>query len=802
MGLWDKLFNSAKDTSESLSPESAKEPISEPKIRYENIPGALDLGWYYSENKQEHQMAKLPEKDRSTHFYVIGASGSGKTKFLEVLIRQDIANGHGFGVIDPHGDFIEDIKGFIACFADEEELRERVVIIDPSDPSFTITFNPLEKLPHVSISEQVNELISAFKKIWSDSWGVRMEDLMRNSLIALGEAELTLVELPFFLTRRLFRNSVLQKITHPIAIEYFTRFDNMTDRGQAPWIEPVMNKINAFFADERIRQMFASSSQSSFSFRDIMDRQKILLVKLDKGKLKDAADLLGALILSKIQMAAFSRTDLPKHKRVPFYLYIDEFQNFASESFSVILSEARKYGLALILAHQTLSQISPELRSLILGNAGIRVYFRVNRQDAQILAKEGFQYSGEWEYKIGELQNLPPRICYVKHKIEGGIIPIQTVEIEPAWEILEMEESEYQKFIKDLPFAGQYLVSRKELISLTGQRAKLIREEVESIASKKKQIKHEEVSKIAYEEQESEISAPFQKIKKAIIQKTAELSSEEKCFLEFISNHPGMFVTKIYSELQLSGYKGDRLKENLIEKEMIIQEETREGQKGRLAKVLALTDKGTSVLKKSPLPGKGGDLHKHLQMMLKEQAEIYGWKAVIEEKIPRSLESVDVGLKRDDMRVAIEISSTSKAEQEIQNVRKCLEAGYDYVLSVCSDDKSLISLKTEFKKSFTVRERERIRVCHFSRAKEHLRDMTPGIVSEKNIVSGQITKQKQLLDTTEASAFLGISRNTLYEWIIQKKIPHVKVGRLVKFKQEDLDAWLKKRTQEEQRDFA
>ena len=182
--------------------------------------------------------------------------------------------------------------------------------------------------------------------------------------------------------------------------------------------------------------------------------------------------------------------------------------------------------------------------------------------------------------------------------------------------------------------------------------------------------------------------------------------------------------------------------------------------------------------------------------------ELYGWKAVIEERIPRSLESVDVGLRKDDVRVAIEISSTTKVEHEVQNIRKCLEAGYDYVVSVSSDDKQLYLLKTGAKKNFTLRERERVRSCLPSQVKAFLSRVDPqGVVSEKGVVSGHISKEKQLLDTTEAAGYLGIRKNTLYEWVVQEKVPHIKVGRLVKFRREDLDEWLKKRTRDERKDF-
>ncbi len=229
MSFLKKLLNITRGTETEVPSENlAQDGILEPKVCYKKIPNSIDLGWYYSDNNDEFQMAKIAENDRATHFYVIGASGSGKTKFLEFLIQQDIANGNGFGVIDPHGDLIEDIKDFLACRyyenRDEKELSERVVLIDPTDPNYTVTFNPLEKLPNVSAAEQASELVNSFKKIWADSWGVRMEDLMRNSLIALSEAELHLADLPHFLTNRGFRQSITRKVTHPIASTYLPEF--------------------------------------------------------------------------------------------------------------------------------------------------------------------------------------------------------------------------------------------------------------------------------------------------------------------------------------------------------------------------------------------------------------------------------------------------------------------------------------------------------------------------------------------------------------------------------------------------
>jgi len=633
MNWWDRLFKKEMDAGPEPQVEEEKEEedsLLGPGAPYEDITGTFDLGWYWSENKAQFQMAKISEKDRATHLYVIGATGTGKTKFLEFLIQQDIESGKGFGVIDPHGDLVEDIKGLLASYCHEfpeeaEDIFDRAVIVDPTDRDFTVTFNPLEKLPNVSVAEQAGELVASFRKIWSDSWGARMEDLMRNSLIALGEVELTLSELPRFLTERQFRGSVLKLVEHPIAQQYFQRFDAMTDRGQLPVIEPVMNKINAFLADERIRHIF-SSAKSSFNMREVMDNGKFLLIKLDRGRLKGSADLLGSLFMAKIQMAAFSRSDISQSRRVPFYLYIDEFQNFASESFMVILSEARKYGLSLSMAHQTLAQIPEELRSLILGNTGIQVYFRVNRHDAQLLAKEAFEYSGyevktetsshpvfwtlgeEWEHKTEELQKLPPRCCYTKHKIQGGLLPLFTPDVDPAWELMEMEEDEYREHLESLPLGKKYLMPRQDL----------------AVTPYLPPVK-----------EKGELIAP-----------------EKETRLEAAPAHPVKEIKVPIAEAPVP------FKEERVPAEPVTSEAKVERQ------------------------------HRYLQSLVKRMAEEKGFRAVIEEPTPDG-GRVDIGLEQEGKRIACEISVTSTDEQELSNIQKCLRAGYDTVV-LCSPERKTL----------------------------------------------------------------------------------------------------------------
>lgn len=647
--LLERLFKRKGDAEAENVPELEPE---EPVFRYEDIPDTLDLGWYFSEGMKEFQMAKVAQQDRATHLYVIGASGSGKTKFLEFLIQQDIQQGNGFAIIDPHGDLVEDIKGFLACYADYhgEEVFDRVVVVDPTDPRYTAGFNPLERLPGVSVAEQASELISAFRKIWADSWGSRMEDLLRNSLIALGEAGLTLVELPRFLTSQGLRRRVLQQVSHPVVRDYFQRFDTLTDRARITWIEPVTNKINALLADERVGQLFASP-KSTFQLREVMDSGKVLLVKLDKGRLRDSADLLGSLVLAKIKMAAFSRSDVPARKRRPFHLYIDEFQNFATDSFSVMLSEARKYGLCLVMAHQTLAQVSSELRHLVLGNTGIQVYFRVGHQDAQILANEAFIFSpydvksagmrgvryrspGEQRQLLAQdIQDLPPRVCYVKHKIEGGLVALRTVDIEPADQVLGLNEDDYPEYLANLPIGQRYVVAREKLVADIAKR-------FQELEGPSRQIR--DLEDAAWEPGSTTDGTAVHPAPLAAVRKERKPASRAQLPPE--------------------------------EQAHVLPDEN------ATEEILAFTPKSSSQ-------------HRYLQALIKRVAEERGFRATIEQPTSDGQGRVDVGLERDGKRIACEISMTTTDEHELSNIEKCLRAGYDTVILCSPERRTLDNVK-------------------------------------------------------------------------------------------------------------
>lgn len=351
-------------------------------------------------SQQYHTRRKIPvvilPKHRAKHIYTIGGTGVGKTKFLENLIRQDILMGNGCGVIDCHGDLIKSTVSFIASlisdqsFVNDEEhdLLKRLVIFDPSYSNYAAGFNPLELIDGLEPYGQALELLNVFDKLWDLSSGPRMSEMIRNTMISLAENGLTLLEVQPLLTDETFRAKAIQSISNNEVRRYWIeRFNPLSVAMKAQYTEPVLNKVGAFVTDPNIRGIVGQKN-STIKLRDIMDSRKILLINLSKGYLKESSMLLGALLLAKIQMSAMSRANIPENARIPWYLYVDEFQNFATDSFTEILSEARKFGLSLVMAHQNLSQLPVTLRSSIKANVGTQVIFRVSQDDAMEFAYE------------------------------------------------------------------------------------------------------------------------------------------------------------------------------------------------------------------------------------------------------------------------------------------------------------------------------------------------------------------------------------------------------------------------------
>ncbi len=312
--------------------------------------------------------------------YIIGKTGVGKSTLIKNLVIQDLRRGNGFALLDPHGDLVEDILDFIP-----QGREEDVIYFNPDDRDHPIGFNLFEGVNNEGRHMIASGLISVFKKLCADSWGPRMEHILRNSILSLTEYPgTTLLDLPRIFVDANFRKTVLLYVTDTQVKEFWVKeFDKYPANFRAEAIAPIQNKAGAFLANPLIRNI-VGQKKSSFNMRDIMDSGKVLLVNLSKGKIgEDTSTLLGSLLATKIEQAALSRADTPEDKRCDFYLYIDEFHIFTTGSLADMLPALRKYRVSLIISHQYLEQIDESVVAAIFGNAGTVTTFRVGARDAE-----------------------------------------------------------------------------------------------------------------------------------------------------------------------------------------------------------------------------------------------------------------------------------------------------------------------------------------------------------------------------------------------------------------------------------
>lgn len=326
----------------------------------------------------------IKRSDRGRHLYIIGQTGVGKSGMLELLTLSDIFHAQGFAVIDPHGDYATNILKYIPAHRVND-----VLYFNPADTAYPIGFNPLEVSDDSLKNHISSELVGVLKRMF-ESWGPRLEYILRYTILALLDyPNSTMLDITRMLTEKDFRAKVINNIDDPVVRNFWvTEFASWNDKFAAEAVAPVLNKVGAFTANPMIRNI-VGQAKSSFSIREIMDEGKILVVNLSRGLVgEDNAAILGALMVTKIQLAAMSRANIANlNERRPFYLYVDEFQNFATDSFAVILSEARKYGLNLIIANQYIAQMTPIVRDAVFGNVGSLISFRVGADDATILQK-------------------------------------------------------------------------------------------------------------------------------------------------------------------------------------------------------------------------------------------------------------------------------------------------------------------------------------------------------------------------------------------------------------------------------
>jgi hypothetical protein len=328
-----------------------------------------------------HQFGML-RSDRSRHVYIIGQTGAGKSGTLELFALSDIFHGHGYAIIDPHGDFAVDNMRFIPG-----SRMHEVVYFNPADTAYPLGFNPLEVTNPSQKTNISSEVIGVLKRMW----GPRLEYILRYTILALlDRPSTTMLDITRMLTDKKFRKETLEYSTDTVVLQFWNvEFASWNDKFQSEAIAPVLNKVGAFTANPIIRNIIGQP-KSTFNIREIMDEGKILIVNLSKGLIgEDNAAILGAFLVTKIQLAAMSRSDIPNiEDRRPFYLYVDEFQNFATDSFATILSEARKYALNLTVANQYISQMTDTVRDAVFGNVGTMISFRVSADDSPILAKQ------------------------------------------------------------------------------------------------------------------------------------------------------------------------------------------------------------------------------------------------------------------------------------------------------------------------------------------------------------------------------------------------------------------------------
>lgn len=332
-----------------------------------------------------NQKFGIKRLDRGRHLYIVGQTGTGKSGLLQLLTLSDIYHDMGFAVIDPHGDYATEVMQYIP----ESRVKD-VIYFNPADREFPIAFNPLEVSDPSLKNHIASELVGVLQRLFGAiSWGPRLEYILRYTIMALLDyPNATMLGITRMLSEKEFRKKVIKEIEDPVVRNFWVHeFASWNDKFASEAVAPVLNKVGAFVANPIVRNVIGQP-KSTIDLRKVMDEGKILIVNLSRGQVgEDNAAILGALMVTKIQLAAMGRANVPKEQRRPFYLYVDEFQNFATDSFAVILSEARKYGLNLTVANQYVAQMPDTVKDAVFGNVGSMITFRVGADDARYLAR-------------------------------------------------------------------------------------------------------------------------------------------------------------------------------------------------------------------------------------------------------------------------------------------------------------------------------------------------------------------------------------------------------------------------------
>jgi len=361
---------------------------------------------------REPRVFGMPNDDRRAHTYIVGKTGTGKSTLMEFMVRQDIARGRGLALLDPHGDLVERVAEWV-----RRERRTDVIYLNVPDPGGLEVLNPLEDVPLLQRSAMASGLVAALKKVFAESWGVRMEYVLRNALLLLlDQPSATIADIRSLLTDDAFRRNAAARATHaPVADFWLREFELFpAGRFRAEVISPILNKIGPLLTDRFLHRIVAAP-RSTIKLRDVMDSDGVLLVNLSKGRLGEGpSSLFGSLLLSTLSLAALSRADTRPEGRRNFFVFADEFHLFTTPTVAEMMAELRKYGIGLILANQFLDQIDQTIRNSIIGNAGTLISFRVGAVDATFVAREFAP-----EFTRDDLLGLPNR-NFVVRMLSGG----------------------------------------------------------------------------------------------------------------------------------------------------------------------------------------------------------------------------------------------------------------------------------------------------------------------------------------------------------------------------------------------
>lgn len=364
---------------------------------------------YFAETswRNERKRFGIKQVDRLMHTYIIGKTGTGKSTCLETMIRQDIEAGRGCCLLDPHGDLVEKIVQTIP-----EHRKDDLVYFNIPDPNLTLRYNPFKRVSFEKRSLVASGILEVFSKLWDSAWGVKLEHILRYAILTLlDQPKATIADISEILLNKDFRRQALFNVKSEIVKKFWKREFNGYNKYD---LLPVLNKIGGMLVHPVIRRVLIENSEE-VSLRKAMDEKKIVLVNLSKGHLgEDVAHMLGALFVTSIASAAFSRVDTIEEDRVPFMVYMDEFHNFTTLSLVNMFSELRKFKVGMTLAHQYMNQLDDDIKSAVLGNAGTVISFRIGTEDAMHMAKEMYP-----EFDLQDFINLPNYKIYLKLMIDG-----------------------------------------------------------------------------------------------------------------------------------------------------------------------------------------------------------------------------------------------------------------------------------------------------------------------------------------------------------------------------------------------